>query len=175
MEVILAYVVSADGFLTDSRGRQAPEWASMEDQEHFQNLMPECGVSIIGSNTYEAHKHSFADESPIRRIVMTRKPEKFAGESVPGSIEFTSLSPRDVIRKLEDEGHKKVLFAGGPKLYAQFFKDKLIAELQITTEPLLFGSGLSAAGGIPSDIELMLIDIKRLNQRGTLLARYKVL
>ena len=58
MRVILAYVVSKDGFLVGPHGEQSAAWASPEDQEHFKKLTHECGVVIIGSNTYEAHKVS---------------------------------------------------------------------------------------------------------------------
>jgi len=175
MEVILAYVSSADGFLTDSASRQPNEWASAEDQRHFQELSTASGVVIIGSNTYDAHKRMLKPSPDIKRIVMTRDPEKYAANQVMGKLEFTSDSPQEVIAKLQAHEYKHVLLAGGPKLYQQFFAAHLITDLEITIEPLLFGAGVSAATGIPSNIKLKLVDSYLLNNAGTLLVKYKVL
>ena len=172
MRVILAYVVSKDGFLVGPHGEQSGSWASSEDQEHFKKLARECGVVIIGSNTYEVHKDIFSNDG-MRRIVMTRHPEKYTSEKRK-EFEFTSLTPFDVIEQLKSEGREKVLIAGGPALYREFLKTELVGELQETVEPLLIGDGLSAARGVPSNARLELVDTKQLNTRGTLLHTYRV-
>ena len=106
---------------------------------------------------------------------MTRDPGKYAAHEIRGKIEFTSDSPQEVIAKLKDHEYKDILLAGGPKLYAQFFAARLITDLEISVEPVLFGSGISAATGIPSNIQLKLVDSSPLNRSGTLLLKYKVL
>ena len=106
---------------------------------------------------------------------MTREPEKYAKEFVSGLLEFSALSPVELLKKLSADGRRKVLLAGGPKLYGEFFKEKLITELHVSIEPVLFGLGLSAASGIPGDVRLQLMDSSQLNANGTLLVRYKVL
>jgi dihydrofolate reductase len=174
MEIILAYVMSLDGFVTDSAGNSPTQWASPEDQAQFQQLVRDCGLVIMGTNTYESHKQFFKHDENILRIVMTRTPEKYATEVVPDHLEFSSLSPSDLTKSLTNMGYTKALMAGGPKLYAEFFKAGLITDLHVTIEPLLLGAGTSAASGVPSQIKLRLIDTVQLNTRGTLLVRYKV-
>jgi dihydrofolate reductase len=175
MNVILAYVSSLDGFLTNAAGQEASIWASQEDQAQFKQLGLECGVIIVGTNTYESHKAMMKPENGLLRIVMTREPEKYSKELISGSLEFSPLSPADLVKELSVARRRKALLAGGPKLYGEFFKEKLITELHVTLEPMLFGSGLSAASGIPADIRLQLMDTRQLNADGTLLLRYKVL
>lgn len=174
MKVILAYVMSLDGFLTDSGGRSPSTWASPEDQVHFKKLMLECGVVIFGSNTFEINKNFIEISKDILRVVLTRHPEKFAEYHVPGQLEFFSLSPQEILEHLKLEGREKVLIAAGPRLYVEFLREGLVDELHVTIEPLLFGSGLAAASGIPAHTQLETIDILALNQRSTLLVKYKV-
>lgn len=175
MNVILAYVTSLDGFLTNASGQEAIVWASPEDQKQFKTLGLECGIIIVGSNTYEAHKEIMKPEKGLLRIVMTRDENKYSKEHLAGTLEFTSLSPLALVQKLEASGKTSALVAGGPKLYAEFFKEKLVTELRVTMEPYLFGTGLSAACSIPSDIHLQLLSSSQLNTNGTLLLTYKVL
>lgn len=174
MKVTLAYVMSLDGFLTDSEGRSPSAWASREDQEHFKSLMLECGTAIFGTNTFEVNKEFQEISKDILRVVLTRHPERYKDREVPGQLEFHSLSPGDMLRHLEGLGKDKVLLAAGPHLYAEFLKAGLVSELHVTIEPLLFGTGLAAASGIPSKTQLEAIDMKPLNQRSTLLVKYKV-
>lgn len=175
MNVVLAYVTSLDGFLTNSAGQEAAIWASPEDQKQFKELARECGVVVIGTNTYVSHKASLVPENGLLRIVMTREPEKYDKELVSGSLEFSSLSPQELVKKISSGGRRKILLAGGPKLYGEFFKEKIVTELHVTLEPVLFGAGLAAGSGIPSDVALQLMDSVQLNANGTLLLRYKVL
>src|SRR3954466_5674918 len=149
MKVILAYVVSLDGFLTDSNGRSPSTWASLEDQKHFKRLMLECGTVIFGTNTFELNKNFLEITKDIQRVVLTRHPEKYKKYEVPGQLEFFSLSPREILARLSNEGREKVLIASGPRLYAEFLREGLVDELHVTIEPLLFGSGLAAASGVP--------------------------
>lgn len=174
MKITLAYVMSLDGFVTDSAGNAPTQWASIEDQQQFQQLVRDCGLVLMGTNTYESHKHFFTHTENVLRIVMTRHPETYLPEAIPGHLEFTSHSPRDLMTSLQGRGFNKALMAGGPRLYASFFQDRLITDLHITIEPILFGGGISATSGIPNNISLQLIDSMQLNTRGTLLVRYKV-
>jgi dihydrofolate reductase len=174
MEIPLAYVQSLDGFLTDSNGKSPTEWASPEDQEYFKQLVIETGLVIMGTNTYEAHKEILKPHDGLLRVIMTRAPEKYASVQVPGQLEFSSLSPADLIASLENRDFKKALLAGGAKLYSSFFNANLISSLQVTIEPILFGTGECGATGIPINTHLQLIDTRQLNTRGTLLVRYKV-
>ena len=175
MHIILAYVQSLDGYLTDTKGRSSHLWASRADQKHFKRLVRDCGTVVFGSGTYESIRATLRPSRAVLRVVMTSKPQKYRKQTLPGMLEFSSLSAKDLVANLKKRRHPKILLAGGPRLFKSFFSANLISELQITTEPLLFGGGTASGSGIPKAIKLRLIDSKPLNQRGTLLARYKVL
>jgi dihydrofolate reductase len=69
-------------------------------------------------------------------------------------------------------GYKKALLCGGAGLNSLFLKKKLITELIITIEPIIFGQGLSLFSH-KTEINLKLIENKKIND-STLILRYKI-
>lgn len=152
-------VMSADGKIT--RGDKGPNlWASPEDQARFEHLKKKIGVLIMGRKTYEAALRQAQGKLPggIERIVMSHG----------------GPTPREVVAGLEKRGIHKALLVGGSELNAAFFKEKLVSEIYLTIEPKIFGEGLPLAQGVPLDVQLELLDVKQLNQQGTLLLHYRV-
>lgn len=174
MKVILAVVASADGRITGPRGEQSKSWASSEDQAHFQKLIRQNGVVIIGRNTYLVHRKQLKLTKEIRRIVMTSDPGRLKKDEVKGRLEFTSLSPVRLIQALRKGGYRQAILAAGPRLSAAFIKAKLVTELHLTIEPKMFGAGLPILDGNFKEVRLRPLGIKPLNKFGTLLLRYKI-
>ncbi|MBI5470542.1 dihydrofolate reductase family protein [Candidatus Kaiserbacteria bacterium] len=172
MKIILAYVTSLDGMITDAKGRSPVDWASREDQTNFRKLIKASEVVIIGTNTYLAHRDPIRASKSPRRIVMTSEPERFMFDTKPGLLEFTDAPPRAIVTSLKKQGVRKVLLASGPKLTNEFLRQKLVDELHLTVEPAFFGSGTLAA---PASTSLKLMSVKKLNSKGTLLIKYRIL
>lgn len=172
MKVTLAFVVSLDGRVTGPKGEESRDWASPEDQKFFADLVQKTGTVIMGRNTYLLHKKYFTKSPHIRRIIMTRD-ATLAASRKPG-IEFSSLSPTKLIKKLEKEGCREVLLAAGPLLSAAFLKSKLVTDFYLTVEPIIFGSGLPIFDGVVGRPKLTLVSSKKLNTGGTMLLKYKV-
>ena len=148
MKIILAMVLSLDGKST--KADLSPNlWASVEDQGFFHDLKHKIGVIIVGRKTYEAAGKPSGDG--IRRIVMSRE----TGFSLPTDID-------------------EALLVGGSELNAEFFKRKLINEIYLTIEPKIFGAGLPLAQIADLEVELELLNVQPLNQKGTLLLHYRV-
>jgi dihydrofolate reductase len=171
MKVILSFVISLDGYVTDSKGRPPPVWASREDQKHFSKLIKECGVVVMGGKTYEAQKKKLRLSQGVLRMIVTRHPARRRKESVPGQLEFTSLRPKALLHSLQKRGYKKVLLAAGPALARLFIKAGLVDELRLTVEPILFGEGIKMDLG---SAQTRLLTIHRLNSNGTLLLTYRL-
>lgn len=174
MNIILAIVTSIDGKST--KGDLSPkDWASKEDQQFFSTFIKKHNLIVMGKNTYKIIKPNLKPSPGKLRVVMTRNPQQFSNETILNQLEFTSLSPKQLVTTLEKRGYKQLLLVSGEKLNTAFFKAKLINELYLTLEPKIFGMGKGLVNLIPLDINLTLKSIKKLNSQGTLLLKYDVL
>lgn len=172
MKVVMVAVMTINGKITSGDGRTESSWASAEDAVHFKQMIAAHDVIIMGRKTYQA-ANAKPDEDTLR-LVLTRRPDEYAGQTVAGQLEFTDVEPGAVMDELTARGHNQVLIAGGAEVYASFLQAGLVDELFLTIEPLLFGEGvnLTAAGDYMADYRL--IEVKQLNERGTLLLHYSV-
>lgn len=175
MKVILVMVQTADGRTTMWHEPKVHGWSSPEDLLHFAKLKAEHRVLIMGKNTYLAIRDTIRPNPALRRIILTRSPDEFAEDAIPGQREFTAESPEALIARLTREGYTDVLLAGGSMLNTAFLAKKLITECYLTIEPKFFGSGNNLFAPIDVDVRLHLIDVIKLNEQGTLLTHYKVL
>ena len=165
-------VVSADGKMTQGDDSQVRHWSSSEDYEHFSAIMSQHQVVVMGRKTYEAVRPK---PQPERlRVVLTTHPQKWQSEQVPGSLEFTSESPKDLVTRLEAAGHTKLMLVGGAQTNAVFLEAGLVNELQLTVEPMLFGSGADLLAGFVGNVPMKLLESRRLNERGTFLLHYQI-
>lgn len=170
MRVILVEVRSLDGKLTDLEGRPPSAWASKEDQRMFNKLIRTSDAVIIGRNTYEVQKESFQSSISTPRIVLTKNVDFNKKDAVPGSLEFSSLSPRAILDRLRKSGAKQVLLASGPKLTKVFLREKLVDELRLTVEPVNFTGGSIKEHPYAG---LKLLDSEILPGSGTQFLRYE--
>lgn len=172
--ITLSYVSSLDGKITKGNDPYVHNWASKEDQSHFTKLIKEHPVIIISSKTYEVIKQNIKHQAGKLRIVMTRNPQQYKSETIPGMLEFTSDSPKKILQKLSKKGIKKILLAGGSILTNLFFKEKLVDCLILTLEPKIFGEGIPLIAPSSLKLDLQLISMKKLNRQGTILLTYKI-
>lgn len=175
MKVTLVMVVSVDGKTTRGDENNVYGWSSPEDRLHFQNLKSKNQVIIMGRKTYDVVKEKLEITSSILRLVVTKQPVEFITSTVEGQLEFTSDTPNVIVNNLDKRGYQNVLLVGGHELNAGFLRAKLINELVLTVEPVLFGEGFNLVANKLNGIELQLINIHQLNQRGTLVCRYKII
>jgi dihydrofolate reductase len=167
-------VVSIDGRTTRGQKPNTFDWASAEDQAHFARLKNEFPVIVMGSGTYLAVKDYLQLSPTTLRIVMTQHVEEFAAKRVPGQLEFSSETPRDLLHRLAAQQIERVLLVGGSHINSAFFTAGLIDEIQLTLEPWVFGEGLSLSSGTQLNLLLNLKSVELLNSTGTLLLKYQV-
>lgn len=172
MNVILVMVCSLNGKITRGDDPVVTNWSSPEDQKLFASLIEESNLIVMGKKTYEAGKLRMKLQKGKLRIVLTRNPEKY--QSIPGQLEFTDQQPRDLVKRLEEQGYQHMLLVGGGNVNAMFFKEHLINEIHLTVEPLLFGKGKPLVAEDFFEVPLRLIEMKKLNKKGTLYLVYTV-
>lgn len=172
MKVILVMVQSIDGKITRWEDQNVYEWTSSEDKKHFRQLIKEVRLMVMGRKTFELARPK--PQEGILRVVVTKNPPEFQSEQVPNQLEFTSASLKVIVQNLEKRGYKTMLLVGGAALNTAFLKEGLVDELWLTVEPKIFGSGKKIVGEEKMDVKLKLYDLKKLNDQGALLLKYKV-
>src|SRR3989344_1590951 len=126
----------------------------------------------MGRKTYEAARPHIKLDSNTLRIILTRNPEKFSDESVPGKLEFMRESPAELIVRLEKKGYTEMLLVGGSEINSLFLKLGLVDKIYLTLEPLIFGTGKSLFSENQFEMRLQLASSQKLNERGTLYLVY---
>ena len=174
MKVVLAMVMSLDGKTTQHNANDIYHWTSQEDQKHFFSLIKKHNVIVMGRATYDAARPVMKLTPGKLRLVMTRTPEKYSEEKVPGQLEFTDNTPLEIIAELERKNYSELLLAGGASVNMLFLKEKLVDEMWLTIEPRMFGIGNPLVGTEALDINLSLESSEKLNTRGTLLLKYRI-
>jgi len=168
MKVILYLATSINGYIT--RNENDSDWVSEVDWTEFSKLKKECGVMIMGSNTYTQFADDFPQEDALN-IVMTHNPELLA-KKIDGAL-FTDKSPKEVIGFAKEKGFSQLMLIGGMKLVTSFMKENLIDEIWLSIHPLFIGQGLSVTEKIDFMKELEYLGSKELD-KGLLQVRYKV-
>ena len=107
------------------------------------------------------------------RVVLTHHPERFVDQSVAGQLEFHDLTPQQFVKKY-GKMHDSCLILGGGRVYAEFIRARLVDELYITVEPLIFASGVHLFNDqfTLSDLNLAEPEITHLNPKGSVLKHY---
>jgi dihydrofolate reductase len=174
MKLILVMVTSLDGRSTKGNETDNHTWTSPEDQKHFIEIIENAKLIIMGSKTFEPAKENMKHKEGRLRVIITRTPEKYDNEKIPGQLEFTNESPTDLIKRLENQGCTEGYLVGGAHTNTEFFKQKLVTEIWQTLEPKILGVGNGIVGDEKIDVSLKLISEDKLNDKGTLLLKYSV-
>lgn len=172
MKIILAMVLSVDGKST-KWDLKDQSWASREDKIHLIKLISENNLILMGGKTYETSKKHIKPKEGKLRIVLTRDPEKFSDEEIPGQLEFRNQRIEELIKDLENE-YENMLLLSGEGLNKEFFEAGLIDEIILTIEPKLFGNGHGMISDSKLDYDLKLLNFEKLNEQGTMLLHYAV-
>ncbi len=173
MKIIVVFVTTLDGKITKWGDPNVHRWSSQEDQTYFKKTWDESPLIIMGSSTFDFDP---VKPSPKNRlIVLSRKPDSYKKYEVPGQLEFSDESPVKLTQRFRAMGYDRMLVVGGPHVATSFFRDNLVDELWLTLEPKIFGKGGNFVVEEELDINLKLISIEKVNDRGTMLTKYAVI
>ncbi len=168
MKTTLMMAVTVDGLIAVDQD-QAADWTSSADKKSFVEETTKAGVVIFGRTTYQTINHPLPERLII---VMTRDESKY--QNIDGAVEYTSLSPQDLLKNLENRGYSSAVIAGGAKTNAAFLAANLVDEILLTIEPKIFGRGLNFTEGQDLDIDVKLLEITKLTDDAIQL-RYQVI
>lgn len=148
-----------NGFIAKEDGNS--EWTSEEDLKGFYEQSKKAGNIILGKNTYlAATKYGYFPFPDAVNIVVSHDTiENQWGNKVV----VTNKSPKEILDMLGEMGFQNAFLAGGGTLNASFMKEKLIDEIYLDVEPLVFGKGIKVFAEADFDFELKLLEVNKLN------------
>lgn len=168
MKTVLMMAITLDGKIAKTSNHPA-NWTSKADKKIFVSETKKAGVIVMGLTTYQ----TIGRPLPGRlNVVMDFEPEKYEG--IPGELEYTKSQPKELLKELADRGFNTVILGGGASINGLFLKENLIDELWLTIEPKIFGEGLSLFSGADMNLDIELIESKKLDDN-VLWVRYKVI
>ncbi|EGI77983.1 dihydrofolate reductase family protein [Hylemonella gracilis] len=150
---------SLDGFIARADGDI--EWLLQRDdptEDHgYASFIADKDMIVMGRGCYEKVLtfDAWPYELPVcvlsRQLADTPVPERLKGK-----VRFSGLAPQAVMEELARSGVRRVYLDGG-LLLQSFLREGLVADMVITTVPVLLGSGRPLFGGLTSDIDLTLV------------------
>lgn len=163
----VAYVAaSIDGRIakSDSSG---VDWTSKEDWNFFQRSLEKFDAVVVGHNTFKVAEARLRK----RNTIVFSKANKL---NLDGSVVFFNPEKSDFKKFIQSQNFKKIAVLGGSQIYNFFLEHKLLDELFVTIEPVVFTTGVPMfAGRKFQNYKFSLVSVKRLNKEGTILLRYK--
>lgn len=150
---------SLDGFIARPDGDI--DWLLQRDdqsEDHgYLAFIADKDAIVMGRGSYE--KVLTFDTWFYDRPVVVLS-QQLAGSQVPealeGKVRFSNLTPSDLLAELASQGVRRVYVDGG-QLVQSFLRDGLVADMVITTVPVLIGSGRPLFGALTQDIALKLV------------------
>lgn len=163
------YIARLDGDIGWLLGRDDPA-----EDHGYSSFIADKDAIVMGRGCYEKvlTMGEWAYDRPV--LVLSRQ---LANMPVPaelqGKVRFSDRSPVEAMAQLEAEGMRRVYVDGG-QVVQSFLREGLIADLVITTVPVLIGAGRPLFGTLPHDVSLAL-ESSRHFPSGLVQSTYRVL
>jgi dihydrofolate reductase len=171
IKFIAIAAVTLDGKIAKGPSHMS-NWTSKEDKVFLHGMLDKCDCIIVGNNTYKTAVKPLSKRNCIvlTRAVPPSPPEGRAGER----LQYCNPSKTDLKKLIRDHKFKTITVLGGAQTYSFCLQNNLLDELYLTVEPIAFGKGISLfTDEAKFDKKFKLISIKKLNEQGSLLLRYK--
>ena len=157
MSVYIA--TSLDGFIARKDGGmdwldEANAIVPQGEDLGFQAFIDSVDAMIMGRKTYEMVL-SFDIPWPYGRrpvAVLSRGSISFP-PGVPDTVTHSSGPPRDLLKRLSDDGAQHVYVDGGTTIQG-FLAEGLVDEITVTVIPIVLGDGIPLFGPTERDINL---------------------
>lgn len=163
MNCFIIVATSLDGYIARFENDFSLDWTSKEDKTFFIERTKKAGVVIFGKNTYQTIGKPLKD-----RLNIVYSDTDFDG------VEITQKNPKDLLIELQNRGFNEVAICGGASIYTMFLQNKVVDEIYLTIEPVIFGDGIKFLNN-KINLSLQLLESKKLNNLGTFLLHYKIL
>ncbi|MBS7778217.1 dihydrofolate reductase family protein [Acidovorax sp. CCYZU-2555] len=150
---------SLDGFIARADGDI--DWLLQRDdpnEDHgYADFIADKDLIVMGRGTYEKvlTLGPWAYDRPV--LVLSKQ---LAGVAVPqaleGKVRFSGSTPRELMDTLAAQGVQRIYVDGG-QLVQSFLRDALVADMVISSVPVLLGSGRRLFGALSGDIDWTLV------------------
>ncbi|WP_354691436.1 dihydrofolate reductase family protein [Phytobacter sp. RSE-02] len=151
--------VSLDGYIAREDGNI--DWLLQRDdptEDHgYAAFIADKDWIVMGRGSYE--KVLTFDQWPYDHpvLVLSRQlTDTPVPEALKGKVQFSCRTPKEVIADLAAQNAHRVYIDGG-QVIQSFLREGLVADIVITTVPVLLGSGKPLFGSLPQDIDLTLL------------------
>jgi dihydrofolate reductase len=167
----LTAVVSADGYIARRAGEHPGSWASAEEQARFLAAVPCYDWAFMGRMTHET-----AFRRDRRRVVFSRSATGLDWrEDTHLWVDPARVSLAEILAALTPiRPPRRCIVLGGASVHDWFLERDLIDRIELSIEPLRFGTGLPLLTGQPDDVTkeltrrgFVLVEERQLNPRGT--------
>ena len=153
--------ISPNGYIAREDGDE--DWLPSAGWDEFLVLAKEMNNIVMGRETYTQvttryEDYNFDNVDCDYKVIITRDKDFMAPDGY-----VVAYSPEEAINYVEDQGIEKLFLIGGGKLNSEFFKRKLIDELQLTISPYIIGKGRSFVAPEDFDTELKLAEVNKLS------------
>ncbi|OGH88342.1 MAG: hypothetical protein A3J93_04790 [Candidatus Magasanikbacteria bacterium RIFOXYC2_FULL_42_28] len=167
-QYLLLAAVTIDGKIAKNSGHLSTRWTSDEDKNHLHAILDKSDLVVVGNNTYKTAYR------PLRQrncVVFTRSVKTTAQKNA--KCLYLNPSAVDIKKWLAQSPYKKIAILGGTATYNLFLEKKLISDIYLTIEPVIFGTGLGLFDtNLKNFQRFKLLSIKKLNRRGSILLHY---
>ncbi|MGE8101114.1 dihydrofolate reductase family protein [Pseudomonas fluorescens] len=150
---------SLDGFIARPDGDI--DWLLQRDdptEDHgYSAFIADKDVIVMGRGSYEkalTFDTWFYDRPVV--VLSEQLADSAVPEALTGKLRFSNLKPRDLMEEMARQGVRRVYVDGG-QLVQSFLREGLVADMVITTVPVLIGSGRPLFGALEQDIDLKLV------------------
>lgn len=146
------YIARADGDIGWLLARDDPS-----EDHGYDAFIADKDLVVMGRGSYE--KVCTFDQWPYTLPVLVLS-KQLAGSAVPpalhGKLRFADLAPAALMDELASQGVRRIYLDGG-RLLQSFLRAGLVADMVITTVPVLIGAGRPLFGELAQDVGLQLV------------------
>ncbi|MEK7067949.1 MAG: dihydrofolate reductase family protein [Patescibacteria group bacterium] len=160
--------VTIDGKIAKNN-HQFTDWTSPEDKDFLHQQLDKSDCVIVGNNTYKISHQPLSRRNCLvftKSVDAVRPAGKLCLYVNPAKVNLEKL--------VKQKSYRRIAVLGGMQVYSWFLQQRLVDDIYLTIEPVIFGAGLSLF-----DVKLKkilknfkLISVRRLNKTGTILLHY---
>jgi dihydrofolate reductase len=164
MKISLIAAVSVDGRIAAYPGHKS-DWTSKEDKEFLHHMLDENDCVVVGRTTYELAREPLSKRNCV--VFSRSKIDERTG------LVFMDPQKRKFEAYARDKQYHSIAVLGGTGVYTYFLTARLLTDLYITIEPVVFGRGLPLFEAEKFDMKrFRLVSTRMLNQEGSIVVHY---
>jgi dihydrofolate reductase len=157
MKVVLYMAVSTDGYI--AKENDDTSWISSEEWAFYSKFIQDAGNLVVGHRTYEilTNQPEFSELKDVQLVVISHK-----NFETLASNHIVVNSAKEALKSLEK--YNTVVVAGGGQLNSSFLKENLIDEIYLDVEPIILGNGIKLFGEYEAEVNLKLLEMKKISE-----------